>query len=775
MDCSKLVTYECDDVRYQRKDRPEVWIPLSKLSGKMFVGYPAFEFIPGSQEDEPRRFGKFVIDIDTLDIATTDAIKVIRWFERIYDVQPEQWEIFLSGKKGVHLELADTILGSENGHVCLPQGYKALAKEIEAECAVILDTSMYNSGTGKPYRQPNIMRDTGTCKRQITFDDLYEITDEAEYRAACDEPGPLWIPDDISVNHVLAEKLNGYLKFADENAQRVKCAPKLSDEECERLLANVPECIKILSEQIVQIPGATFNDIAIQLTAYAITTGRKEDDLLSAAAPFIAAYPSSSLTTQNKREANVRNRYRCMSASGMQHSCAAILSLRFAGFDCASCKAMPNGPTSDVEVMTGDDIRKSNMTLEIPDDILNTGGLIGLGLKSMTVPGLPNIPQFALPVVLTTIANALAGKITYNHVWPNVFNIKIGSTSLGKSDGDKLMQNAIRRQIKGFYLATGISSGPAILREMQTNPRGLLMLDESAHIFKRYDNSNNQNSDGLIDTLLLCYSSSGREIKRVYANAKNHIEVENPCLSLIGNTTPTIFDAIKEEDFSSGLIQRFDFWVYDGDIPERGVARGENPYIDKFVDGIVKIKKTHVPESGNLADANGIPLDLEATDEAFTYLQNLSKRTTAAGNASESEGERGIESRKYDLTIKYALIHIGGTRDPEDIFKPMTMQDLIWGEKIATILSDWKLKKFGTKVVYGTFHRNCNLFKDAIAAAIKKGRRPTFKEMSWRRPPLKNWKTRDSQDVIDVLVKRKEIVLDESKRPTAYFLVKSDI
>jgi len=60
----ELWTYYCDDVRYQRKDKPEAWSKVGEVEGKMFMSYPFFEFIPGTQgKKEPVRYGDFVIDI----------------------------------------------------------------------------------------------------------------------------------------------------------------------------------------------------------------------------------------------------------------------------------------------------------------------------------------------------------------------------------------------------------------------------------------------------------------------------------------------------------------------------------------------------------------------------------------------------------------------------------------------------------------------------------------------------------------------------------------
>lgn len=306
-----LFTYACDDVRYKRKDNDEAWVLVKDAGIKMFYSYPYFEFIPGTKGDEePIRFGDFVIDIDTKELAMGSAVKIIDWFQTVYGVDPEQWRVYLSGKKGVHLELPAEILGMEAGHKLLPLGYKRLAKDIEGELHLALDTSMYNRGTGKPYRRPNVMRETGTCKRQITPDALYEITDAEEYTAACSAPGPVWEPEEISLNGSLSAKVRIYLQEAIQQQEAIKLAPVLTDEEKDRLAANTPACMNHLRDLRAYAgkPAKTFNDIAIQLTAYAITTGMSEAAFLEGCSIFIENYPSSSLNTAQKRYENCRAR-----------------------------------------------------------------------------------------------------------------------------------------------------------------------------------------------------------------------------------------------------------------------------------------------------------------------------------------------------------------------------------------------------------------------------------------------------------------------------------
>lgn len=423
-------------------------------------------------------------------------------------------------------------------------------------------------------------------------------------------------------------------------------------------------------------------------------------------------------------------------------------------------------------VMSDEDVQASRATLDIPPHIQRPGGLLSTGMDMMSGPGLADIPQYALPVILTTIAHAIAGKMTFQGTWPNLYNIKVGPTSTGKTTVDKAIKAALRRAgVGNFYGITNFASGPALMRSLVEMPRAMVPIDEATALFRRYTKTD-AITEGKRDALLEIYSASGDSIKIAYADAKNVICVNNPCLSLTGNVTPAAFDALKIEDFETGLIQRFDFWCYDGEIPQRGCDMACTQAGDAFAIGIIEILNAKQPGDGNLQDTLAPPHEMAVTADAGELLGQYSVAIIDACNATESNGERGIISRKYDLAKKYAMIHAAGTRAAGDIYDPLTICDIRYGVAVADMLAQWKLGTLMEKVVTGDFHKDCEVFKSAILAAMRTGQRPTFKLMANRRRELKNWKKRDSEEIISVLVKRGEVIVDESKRPTAYFLAK---
>lgn len=769
-------TFQCDTPNYSRKNDPSKWIKTTETNGKMYHGYPAFEMIPiDSNINTVIRLGDFVIDIDTEEIACLDAIKILGWFESTFSIEPDQWRVYLSGKKGVHLELPAKVLGVEQGHTWLTLGFKRLAIEIEAALGINIDTSMYNKGTGKPYRQPNVMRDIGTCKRQIEPEDLYSIIDNEDYVSACNEIGEVWDVENPVLNVQLKELMVGYLFEATDNQRRAESRIYMTDEEQEALAAKVPECIRHLSSLTsYTASGCTFNDIAIQVTAYAISAKIPESDFLAGCDTFISEYPSTSLKSKKQRVENCVARYRTMKANDNQHSCGGVLALKTGYFDCKNCRnfRLPDAPAlSTIKIFDTKGEMPDNYTLQIPDTILRDGGLLQLGIEALAAPGFPNIPQYSMASVSAFLARAISGKISLQDIWPNLFNIKIGTSSTGKSDVDKfLCQSIDNTGVQGFVGSTDIASGPAIFTSLKEQPQTIIILDEVTKVFRGTGSGGDSVTEGIKDALMELYSKSGQTLEKKYANSKNHIKIDNPCLTFCGNATEVVLDVIQEQDFRTGLMTRMDFFVYDGQIPYRSIMQGENKKLIEFGE---KLRILH-----ELGMNSGIPHALQLTKNAVSTLTTISRDIIDRQNIAE-QILKPIIGRSYQRIVKYALLarasqvgmHGGGLNDLQ---APMTTKELLWGKDVADMLTEWKTTTLRDNVVSGDFHQDRERFKKAIAQCCKHKVRPTFAIMANKQRKMKDWKPAYSKEIISVLVKSGEILTDDSKSVTGYYLTKQD-
>ncbi len=248
------------------------------------------------------------------------------------------------------------------------------------------------------------------------------------------------------------------------------------------------------------------------------------------------------------------------------------------------------------------------------------------------------------------------------------------------------------------------------------------------------------------------------------------IEIINPCFNLIGNATPGIFDEIQPKDFETGLMQRFDFWYYDGPILPKKLL--ERTYFNKILKFIQRLRDLMVTEQPKTAGVSGLIqywTFMGITEDAKSCLQEYSEDIIAKSNLETSPGLVGFISRRFDLSIKYALIHHAACSP--HLYSPLCIQDIKYGILLAELLGGWKSNVLSSKVSSGDFHKDCETFKEAIRAATQSGREgPTFTYLATRKINLKNWLPKYSESVITVLKKRGEIITKEGPRNTKYYL-----
>ena len=429
---------------------------------------------------------------------------------------------------------------------------------------------------------------------------------------------------------------------------------------------------------------------------------------------------------------------------------------------------------NNLSITIPNDEISDSMSLNIPAEIYNIAGLISDGMEAALAGGSPDIPQYNLPVVFSIIARAIAGKLCCRDVYPSFYNIKIGSTSTGKTDVDRLFKLAVSRSgIENFYGATDFSSGPGLQRSMSDAVCGqaLLVLDEVTYLFKR--SKDDILGAGKMAALLELYTCAGTDINKAYGDSKKSVHIKNPCLILTGNATTAIFDEIKQEDMISGVLQRFDFWHYDGEIPYRKLPSETNPAMDRFIAGVIQIFQS-IPPLKHAHDIQSLigNWQMPLSRQAEKLLNEYSKSNTDAANNAKCEGDgvQGIIMRQFHLSIKYAMLHAASVRPAGNLYAPLQLTDLEYGIKVAEMLCGWKRKHLADKITSSEFHKDCETFKDAIRAAMQSKLKPSENVLCNRKKRLKGLKPVEMQAIIQALLNRNEIYIDNSGRKPMYYL-----
>ena len=434
-----------------------------------------------------------------------------------------------------------------------------------------------------------------------------------------------------------------------------------------------------------------------------------------------------------------------------------------------------DGAGGAVEVMTAADVKTINSTTAVAG-MPYAGGLFKTGMDALLGPGLPPIKQYVFPLVCAVIARAISGKICADSRWPNVYIMKVGPTSSGKSASSAALTRALfQAGLKDFVGLTDIASGPALMSAMANNNCQLFIHDEATAMFRQ-----NGRNDPLLaakkDAMLELYSYSGLRYTKQYAAGKDSIVIDAPSLTYLGNATNMIFEEISDDDVTSGMIPRFDFFCYEGKRPYHAAGDKDSGLMDSFIDGLKALMTALPPDAdGNLAGMDTTkPVDIGFTSNADAFCLKRSKAVTDKSNATSDDGRGGIISRSYDASIKFAMIHAAGTRDVKDLYDPLTERDISWGAQVADYQVEWKLHILGNRIAVNDFDQDCKMFIEAIKAALKRKnkQRPTWGVLVDRKKKLRGWTNQRRDTVALALVEQGVVEITDAWAKPSYSLIK---
>lgn len=257
----------------QRDETDLVWLPYT---GKLNGIFPEIEkvvrvCIIGSDEDptvnpDTKQFGYFMMDIDSSDLseAIQSGNTTVQTLLNL-GVREEDFQIELSGSKGVHIYVKPDVFGLKESIPFLGNIYGSFAKNFYVPG---LDFQIYNGQRGRLVRQTNSQRPDGAYKVKVTVSELSELTEDG-YKELVKAPRNLV---NISGTGKVVPKLTSWFKKAvTEVTKEQKTKAQASDEEPVshgKVASEAPECIKSLLQGDV-ISGVSFNSAHYPVAVYA--------------------------------------------------------------------------------------------------------------------------------------------------------------------------------------------------------------------------------------------------------------------------------------------------------------------------------------------------------------------------------------------------------------------------------------------------------------------------------------------------------------------------
>lgn len=274
-----------------------------------------------------------------------------------------QARIYLTGGRGVHIEIPLACFAQKippAGIPMLPAIFKEIAMAIYVDT---LDTRIYSGKRGRMWRVPNVKRGNGLYKVQVTVDEFLDCTPEA-YAAICATPrAPLPLTPPTFNPHLGLLYMQAQEKVGVAVKRRKQI--KKTDGDVSRFEGQWPKSVQLLLMGEALRPTAGWNQIALQLAAFAIALGKTEDQFIEEARELILAHQGDSdrYGTPKKREREMRNQYRYQDDNpGYSFSLGGVKSLFAKGISTADLDwtgvdagAEDDMPPADDDEAGGDD------------------------------------------------------------------------------------------------------------------------------------------------------------------------------------------------------------------------------------------------------------------------------------------------------------------------------------------------------------------------------------------------------------------------------------
>lgn len=263
-------------------DSKEALKVLAERKTPLVTALAVSEDLDTTEDPEQVRYsGDFYIDIDQKDInrAINDVQTVLAVLKEQYNVPFPR--VYCSGGKGFHITMPMSVFGSTRACTNLPHTYKAMALVLAGKaCAEGVDMVVYSAGKGRMWRQPNVLRKTGTYKVPITVDEAMTMTTD-KYAELVSQPRDL----EVKVTTKFSVEMESLYKVSKDQSQRIlKSYSKVSGIRKEELdgLDFDTGCIRRLITKGDEKDGGNFNRAAMVFASFVKDKGYSQEDYLPA-------------------------------------------------------------------------------------------------------------------------------------------------------------------------------------------------------------------------------------------------------------------------------------------------------------------------------------------------------------------------------------------------------------------------------------------------------------------------------------------------------------
>lgn len=223
--------------------------------------------------------------------------------------------LYATGGRGFHVEVPmGTFMPKVpvQGIAGLPHIYREMALALFVD---LMDMRVYSAKRGRMWRCPNVKRDNGKYKVQITVDEAMRMTPDL-YETLCAAPRGVLPVSPATFNPDMALLFTKSKDTVDRSLRKAK-GKKPRTQLLKRFNGEWPDTVQAIFEGRVLKDGVGWNKLAMQLALTADALGKTEEQLLEGAALLCETYSGDSdrYGSFRKRREHLRDMFRYLSGN----------------------------------------------------------------------------------------------------------------------------------------------------------------------------------------------------------------------------------------------------------------------------------------------------------------------------------------------------------------------------------------------------------------------------------------------------------------------------
>lgn len=317
---------------------------------------------------------------------------------------------------------------------------------------------------------------------------------------------------------------------------------------------------------------------------------------------------------------------------------------------------------------------------ELPDFIINAPGMIGQIADWINATAPKPQPEFAVAAALAIGSAAMARRFRSNqNNFTPLYFVMVATSGGGKDHPQKCIRRVLAKaglegQISGAY-----ASGAGLMTTLQRAPAHIAIIDEIGQMMKQANSQSGSHVDGAVTQLLMAFGTcDGMMSPAAYSEqgmpkamrSKGDFRVYNPCITLVGATTPeTFFGNMTEDRKEGGFLNRL--ICIQSHVP-RQLSR--MPVVQDPSTAIIDWCKEIVAESQALGDMSDVmAAEIEAVTVPMIFApecelllrqfeQDLNDRMDAMDTPANAE----LLVRTREKAMRMAMIVAKATNAPRD-------------------------------------------------------------------------------------------------------------